>query len=121
MTGLELKAIMDYCTGTKNYYYSPLMTMKYTDGVKTFARNAQANWLLADICAYKEYVKKANPEEYMFSIHLIVKDNQADLIFKDGDGHISYQHHYRITDCPEGDWLFFYYVDEDVLIWNGEY
>lgn len=121
MKSKELKAIMDNYSGTENYYYSPLMTMRYTDGVRAFVKNAEAGWFLADVCAYKEYAKKKSPNEYMFSVHLMVNDSKADLVFKDGDGHIDYVHHYSYTDCPDGDWVFFYYVDEDLLIWNGEY
>lgn len=121
MKSEELEWIMSNYTGTETYWQNPLMTMRYTDGVKAFVQNAKAGWLLADICAYKEHAKKMNPDEYMFSVHLVVKDCKAELIFKDGGGTIRYSHHYTYTDCPDGDWLFYYYVDEDLLIWNGEY
>ena len=121
MNSEELEQIMGNYTGTEHIYQRPLMTMRYTDGVKAFVQNAEANWLLEDICAYKEYAKSKNPNEYMFSVHLVVNEEKADLIFKDGDGHISYTHHYSYTDCPDGDWIFFYYVDEDLLIWKGKY
>lgn len=122
MTSEELENKMAYFTGTENYWHSPLMTMKYTDGVRGFAQYAGAGWLIADICAYKEKAKAKRPDEYMFSVKLIVKDdNTADLIFKDCDDKVVYTHHYNFTDCPAGDWLFFYYPIEDLLIWHGEY
>lgn len=121
MKSEELQTIMGNYTGTETYWHNPLMTMRYTDGVKAFVQNAKAGWLLADICAYKEYAKKANPDEYMFSVKLEVELGEGDLVFKDGNGTIRYIHHYTYTDCPDGDWLFYYYVDEDLLIWNGEY
>ena len=46
---------------------------------------------------------------------------KGDLIFKDAKGHICFKYHYSNTDCPDGDWLFYYYVEQDLLIWCDEY
>ena len=121
MKSEELQAIMDNYTGTEHIYNNPMMTMRYTDGVKGFLVNAEAYWLISDIYVYRKEAIKKNPDEYMFSVRLVVKDDKADLTFKDGNGHICFEHHYSFTDCPSGDWLFYYYVNEDLLIWNGEY
>lgn len=121
MKSAELKAIMAQCYGTENYYRCSLSKMLYTDGVKTFVENAEAAWLLTDIQVFRKNAIRANSNEYMFSVHLIVKEGKGDLIFKDGNGKICFKHHYGNTDCPDGDWLFYYYVDEDLLIWCHEY
>lgn len=121
MTKEEFNAIMNNCTGTDVYYKNPLMNLQYTDGVKIFAENAGAYWFITDVALFAKEAVKANSEEYMFSIHLIVKDDNADMKFKDGDGHICYERHYAFTDCPEGEWIFFYFPEEKLLIWHGEY
>jgi hypothetical protein len=95
--------------------------MRYTDGVLAFAKEAEAGWLVTDIQVFRKEAIKENPEEYMFSVHLIVKEGKADLIFKDANGHICFKYHYSNTDFPDGDWLFYYYVNEDLLIWCDEY
>lgn len=121
ITSGELKAIMANCYGTESYYRCRISPMKYTDGVLTFAKNAEAIWFIRDVQVFRKEAIKENPEEYMFSVHLIVKEGKGDLIFKDAKGHICFKYHYSNTDCPDGDWLFYYYVEEDLLIWNGEY
>ena len=121
MNTSELQDLMSnyYCTDC--YYKMPMLNMQYTDGVKAFAENAGAYWLLTDIALFVPKAKKANPTEYMFSVHLVVNKGKADLLFKDADDNVSYKRHYALTDCPDGDWIFYYYVNERLLIWNGEY
>lgn len=121
VTSQELRAKMANCYGTECYYKCRMSSMKYTDGVLAFAKEAEAGWLITDIQVFRKEAIKENPEEYMFSVHLIVKEGKADLIFKDANGHICFKYHYSNTDCPDGDWLFYYYVNEDLLIWCDEY
>ena len=121
VTSQELRAKMANCYGTECYYKCRMSSMKYTDGVLAFVKEAEAGWLVTDIQVFRKEAIKENPEEYMFSVHLIVKEGKADLIFKDANGHICFKYHYSNTDCPDGDWLFYYYVNEDLLIWCDEY
>lgn len=121
VTSQELRAKMANCYGTECYYKCRMSSMKYTDGVLAFAKEAEAGWLVTDIQVFRKEAIKENPEEYMFSVHLIVKEGKADLIFKDANGHICFKYHYSNTDCPDGDWIFYYYVNEDLLIWCDEY
>lgn len=121
VTSQELRAKMANCYGTECYYKCRMSSMRYTDGVLAFAKEAEAGWLVTDIQVFRKEAIKENPEEYMFSVHLIVKEGKADLIFKDANGHICFKYHYSNTDCPDGDWLFYYYVNEDLLIWCDEY
>lgn len=121
MKSEELQAIMGNYTGTDSYHKMPSLNLNYTDGVIGFAENAGAYWFVTDVAIFRKEAIKKNRDEYMFSVHLIVKDGKADMLFKDGNGHICYKHHYAFTDCPDGDWVFYYYVNERLLIWNGEY
>lgn len=121
VTSQELRAKMANCYGTECYYKCRMSSMKYTDGVLAFVKEAEAGWLVTDIQVFRKEAIKENPEEYMFSVHLIVKEGKADLVFKDANGHICFKYHYSNTDCPDGDWLFYYYVNEDLLIWCDEY
>lgn len=121
MNKKELEAIMANYYGTENYYKHPLIAMNYTDGVQAFAKNAGAYWFITDCGLFvKEAIKKDSQED-MFAVHLIVEGDKADMIFKNGDNHEVYKRHYTFTDCPEGDWLFYYFKSENLLIWSGEY
>lgn len=121
VTSQELRAKMANCYGTECYYKCRMSSMKYTDGVLAFAKEAEAGWLVTDIQVFRKEAIKENPEEYMFSVHLIVKKGKGDLIFKDGNDKICFKYHYSNTTCPDGDWIFYYYVNEDLLIWCDEY
>ena len=120
----ELEREMAQCYGTECYYRHQLINMMYTDGVKCFALNAGggAYWFLTDCGLFVRNAIKNRPDEEMFAVHLVVSDSgKADLIFKDCNDEVVYKKHYAYTDCPEGDWLFYYFVSEKLLIWKGEY
>lgn len=121
MKSEELENIMSNYIGTEHYYNNPMMTMKYTNGVKAFCENAEAFWLISDINVLRKKAMAKNFREYMFSVYLKVKNKEADLSFIDRNGKDCFTYHYNFTDCPEGIWVFYYYVDENLLIWHGEY
>ena len=121
MKSEELKSLMGNYYGTECYHRMPLTNLLVTDGVLAFAKYAGACWFLTDVALFRKEAFKKNPEEEMFSVHLIVKDGKADMNYIDGDGHCCYSKHYAYTDCPEGDWVFYYFKSENLLIWNGEY
>ena len=43
------------------------------------------------------------------------------MVIKDGEGNRLYSKNYDYTDCPEGNWKFFYDKESRVLMWHGEY
>ena len=110
---LELEAKMAYCYGTEHYYTDSIICYTYTDGVRTFVKEAGAGWLLT------EFNKFIYGQKEFCSLKLVVKDNKADIL-KDGKK----VKHIAFTDCPDGEWEFFYEpngVPSRVLMWNGEY
>lgn len=119
MQSKELQAIMNQYTGTENYY--KLQNLTITDGVQAFAENAEAWWFVSDMNLFLKYIYKADPAESLFSIHLEVENNKATLKVKNGKGHIVFKRLYSFTDCPEGEWIFYLYRNNSVLIWNKEY
>ena len=103
--------------GTEHYYTNHFLSFKYTDGVKGFCEQAHAFWLLNLV----ESIVKAKPSmnEDLISITLLVnQDNTAFITFKDLTKTI-YQQRIPYTDCPVGEWNFFY--ENNVFFWNGEY
>lgn len=115
----ELKSIMANCYGTENYYrYLNFTKFLYTDGVKTFCEHAQACWFLDLVFASVNEIKT---DDWLLSVKLNVKDEKGVLTFKDGNGTIVKSVDIDYTDCPEGEWLFYYYVEDHILIWNDEY
>jgi len=121
ITSKELENVMSNYYGTENYYRHPLIGITYTDGVQAFAENAGAYWFITDLGLFVREAIKKDPKEDMFSVHLIVKDGKADMVFRNCDNKEVYKKHYDFTDCPDGDWIFYYYVEDRILIWHGEY
>lgn len=108
----ELEEKMAYCYGSEHYYRGQLLPFLYTDGVRTFVQNAGggAYWFLMECARIAKDMKDFG------SIVLDVKGSKADILV-DGKRkkHISY------TDCPDGEWTFYYSPEDNVLLWRGEY
>lgn len=119
MTGNELKAIMANCYGTEQYYRNPFMKFLFTDGVKTFAENAGAIWLLQEINGMLVDNKIMQSPDYLTTIKFVVKDDKGDILLKNNKK--TFKKHISYTDCPEGEWEFYYDKDANVLMWCGEY
>lgn len=117
----ELQNIMAQCYGTEQYYREMLLSYLYTDGVKTFAMNAGngAFWFLQEVNGMIVDNKIRQSGDDLTTIHLKVKDSKADIIMENNDN--KYTKHIGYTDCPDGDWAFYYFTSSNVLIWNGEY
>lgn len=111
----ELKANLEQFYGTENYFTNPLVKYKYTDGVKYFAENAGAYWLLQEINGL--YVKLGSPS----FLNIVVKSNKkkADIIVDDGNDKVLTKKHIGFTDLPEGEWQFF--LTDNVLMIPSEY
>ena len=117
----KLQELMAQCYGTEQYYRDQLLSYRYTDGVKTFAMNAGngAYWFLQEVNGMIVDNEIRKTEDNLTTIHLKVKDERADIIMFNNNH--EYIKHIGYTDCPEGDWLFFYFTDNNVLIWCDEY
>lgn len=73
-TSDELNELMAYATGTENYYRFGLINpILITDGVETFAKNAETVWFLNDFCIFMNRWINKNADEYLFSVELISK------------------------------------------------
>lgn len=109
---LELESKMAFCYGTEHYYKNNLLPFVYTDGVKTFVENAGngAFWFLTEVMILVKDIQD------FASIILKVENGKGDiLVDKKKKKHIPY------TDCPDGEWEFFFEPEGRVLFWNGEY
>ena len=114
---LKLIEKLMFCRGTDNYYTNPHLSFEYTEGVKIFCDIAEAYWLLDIVNS----VVKTKPEinEGLSAVKLKVKnDNTAVITFKDGIK-ILYKQKIPYTDCPKGEWRFFY--QNNVFFWHDEY
>lgn len=117
----ELEELMAQCYGTEHYYKEILLSYRYTDGVKTFAMNAGngAFWFLQEVNGMIVDNKIRQSDDDLTTIHLKVNGGKADIIMENDDK--KYTKHISYTDCPDGDWAFYYFTSSNVLIWNGEY
>lgn len=117
----ELEELMAQCYGTEHYYREFLLSYRYTDGVKTFAMNAGngAFWFLQEVNGMIVDNKIRQSGDNLTTIHLKVNGGKADIIMENNDN--KYTKHISYTDCPDGDWVFYYFTSSNVLIWNGEY
>lgn len=125
ITSEELQDFMSQCYGTEEwhkYALIPSFPIYLTDGVKFFCEKIEGFWFVADFYSYIPTFCKKAPEEYLFSVKLIVnKDTTADLIISDGNMKQLVKKHYTYTDCPAGEWSFLYDKDSKVLLYYLEY
>jgi len=114
----ELSNYMANYYGTECYYSGgPLLQFLFTDGVKAFCEKAGAYWFLMESRIAINHVK-----EDFLAIHLDVKEDASCEVFVIGEkGHKCYSKHIPFTDCPIGEWVFYYDRPSNVFLWNGEY
>ena len=103
-------------TGSEHHYLEPLSRMKYTDGVKYFAETAGAYWFLNIV--FSEYLSLMRQEGFV-SINLAVGEFGADITVDDGNNNVLKKRHVEYTDCPQGEYNFFFC--DDVLLLRSEY
>lgn len=114
MKSEELRAIMAQCYGTEKWYrLFPTCNFLYTDGVKTFAENAEAYWLITEVFALVDGL----PDD-LYEIKLTVKDMEGVITIQTGKKVVR-RREINFTDCPEGKWVFFYC--DHVFLWHDEY
>jgi hypothetical protein len=105
--------------GTEQWHLCTLnRKVTCTDGVLFFLQNAGngAFWF-ADIVASELYRLS---EKYPFqSIHLIASDGKAKIFADDGDDNVFWIRGIEYTDCPDGDWHF--YFTDNVILLPSEY
>ena len=116
------QADLAHFTGTEQLWHQPLISFKYTDGVKYVAREGNAYWLLTDISAFQyqpaivEYAKNDWFQTWKLCVH---DDNTATLTCADGNRHILFTHEYLHTDFPLPEIMFF--LVDGVLMLPSEY
>lgn len=122
-TSEELQKIMDYATGTEKYtrFNVGIAEVLLTDGVVAFIENADAFWFVSDVLSYIPSIRKKAPDEYLFSVVLNVAKGKGNLTITDGDNIPVASKHYAYTDCPDGEWSFYYDSDSNVLMYCKEY
>ena len=82
LTTEKVEEIMNSSTGTEKYYRPFLFnTMVYTDGVRTFAEQCQAYWVIDLVNSYMKKIQNNHrrTSEWMYFIQLKVKDNKASV------------------------------------------
>lgn len=117
MTSQELKNLLAHYYGSENMYCHAInRNTAYTEGVRAFAVHAGAYWFL-DIVATELFALQR--DEGFLSIVLDVKGDKATISVGDGNGKALYTKLIDWTDCPEGEWKFFF--TGDVLMLPSEY
>ena len=116
----RLRNEMDYFSGTEHYYNSWIHKFKYTDGIKAFCEKAKAFWFLdlVNSLFFNQRLRKRMNND-LIVIKLKVEENNTCVVsFKDSEK-VFYEQAIQFTDCPIGEWVFYY--DNGVLMWNEEY
>lgn len=112
-----LKQDLMQFTGTEYWHRCALNpNCLYTDGVEFFVEQVGGYWLL-DILA-TEFFELQYKAGFLSPI-LKVSGNQADLVIEDGDYNVLQTKHIDFTDCPEGEWRFFF--TNNVILLPSEY
>ncbi len=113
----DLRNDLAQFTGTEYWHRCALNpACLYTDGVEYFVEQAGAYWFL-DILA-TEFFELQHKAGFL-NIWLKVRGNQADIVIEDGDYNVLKEKHIDFTDCPEGDWQFFF--TDNVILLTSEY
>lgn len=116
----ELRSQLALFTGTETWFRHNLNRhFLYTEGVQFFAENAGggAYWFL-DIVATEVFKKSASRPFAI--IKLAVKDRRAVIsAADDSDVPPFWTKDIMFTDCPEGEWVF-YFID-NILLLSSEY
>lgn len=123
ITSEELENIMSYATGTESYTrYGIVNKILLTDGVVTFAEKAGCFWFLDEltISLLPKAIKKEQ-EETFFAIKLKVKNEKAKIVITDGNENVLVEKRIAYTDCPDGDWNFYYDRNSNVMLYYLEY
>jgi hypothetical protein len=111
----DLKASLAQFHCTDNIYrHSLARDVLYTDGVRFFAQNAStrknggAYWFL-DILATEPAIRRQGMTDFA-SITLTVTGSSAKILVTDGndDSPAVFGRDIEFTDCPEGEWKFFF-------------
>tara|TARA_R100000664_G_scaffold21327_1_gene30653 strand:+ start:517 stop:912 length:396 start_codon:yes stop_codon:yes gene_type:complete len=129
MTAKQLHQELQHYYGTEGYHrIHPICNptnSAFTDGVKAFATKAQAYWFL-DIVFSELITDKKTKDETFLDILLSVGkkglsglENEAWIIVTDGNEKELYKKVIKYTDCPDGDWNFFF--TGSVLMLPSEY
>lgn len=122
ITSEELENIMSYATGTESYTrYGLFNKILLTDGVVMFAEKAGCFWFLDEVTLMLKKMFQKAPNEYLFTITLKVKNEKARIIVTDGDCKKLIEKRIAFTDCPSGDWKFFFDKDANVMLYHSEY
>lgn len=99
--------------GTDQWYRHGLnRNVLYTDGVQAFAENAGAYWFLDIVATELHGLQK---REHALFISLDVRDSAATIRVTDGNTTTLYTRAIEWTDCPEGDWTF-YFIDGVIML-----
>ena len=89
LTTEKVEEIMNSSTGTEKYYRPFFFnTMVYTDGVRTFAEQCKAYWVIDLVNSYMKKIQNNHRRtgEWMYFIKLKVKDSKASVrIYREVD------------------------------------
>ena len=122
ITSEELENIMSYATGTEGYTrYGLFNKILLTDGVVMFAEKAGCFWFLDEVTLLLKKMFQKAPDEYLFSINLKVKNEKAKIIVTDGNCNKIIEKRIAYTDCPSGEWKFYYDKPSNVMMYYMEW
>ena len=82
LTTEKVEEIMNSSTGTEKYYRPFFFnTMVYTDGVRTFAEQCQAYWVIDLVNSYMKKIQNNHRRtgEWIYFIQLKAKDSKASV------------------------------------------
>ena len=89
LTTEKVEEIMNSSTGTEKYYRPFFFnTMVYTDGVRTFAEQCQAYWVIDLVNSYMKKIQNNHRRtgEWIYFIQLKAKDSKASVrIYREVD------------------------------------
>lgn len=106
---------LEYCTGTENYWTTPLIWFNYTDGVRHVMNNGGA-WLVQDISLF---TAKHRRDDFI-CVKAVFDGKGADIHFSDGNNDEWKKYRVAFTpDFDKGEITFF--ITDNVCLLASEY
>jgi len=119
MTSHNLRGLLAQHIGSQQKFRHFASRAHYTEGVRHFAEQAGAFWLL-DIIMTEPKILEGMRREGFIVIALNVKEGKGSLTARrDTDCPNLFERFIAYTDCPEGEWRF--YFSNDMLMLPSEY
>lgn len=100
MNNAELKHALNNHRGGDRYYRHWSQRIRYTEGIRYMAEQAEAYWLI-DLAASWQFDRRVRHEDFqVFKLDVDTEQHEGIVTITDGDGHMLASQKIPYTDFP---------------------